>query len=75
MCRYRWVGDDLQLTHEFLGIMLGANRVSVSLSAAALQNLGYIGYNRGRITIVNRAEMEKFTCDCYSIVKGEYARN
>ena len=75
MCRDRSASDDLQLTHEFLGIMLGATRVSVSLSAAALQNLGYIKYNRGRITILDRVEMEKFTCDCYGIVKGEYARN
>lgn len=75
MCRDRSDGDELQLMHEFLGIMLGATRVSVSLSAAALQNFGYIKYNRGRITFLIRAELVEFTCACYGIVKGEYARN
>jgi CRP-like cAMP-binding protein len=74
MCRDRSVSDELKLTQEFLAIMLGANRSSVTLSAVALQSAGYIKYKRGLITITDRAGLEDFACDCYRAVKKEYDR-
>jgi len=68
-------GDKLNLTQEFLAIMLGVNRPSVSLSAISLQDLGYIRYSRGTIHIINRQALEELTCECYRIVKNEYNRN
>lgn len=68
-------GDEISLTQEFLAIMLGVNRPSVSISAGTLQNKGYIKYSRGHITVLNRQALEKLTCECYRIVKNEYNRN
>lgn len=74
LCADRSGTDELQLTQEFLAIMLGTNRVTVTMSAIALQNTGYIKYTRGRITITNHEELENFACDCYRTVKREYDR-
>ena len=47
------VGDDLNLTQEFLGQMIGVRRSSVSLVAGTLQAAGLIKYNRGHIRILD----------------------
>lgn len=74
LCRDRSETNELQLTQEFLSMMLGANRATVTMSAIALQNAGYIKYSRGQITIIDGKGLEDFTCECYKIVKTEYAR-
>lgn len=74
LCLDRSETDDLRLTQEFLAIMLGSNRATVTLSALTLQNNGYIKYSRGQITIKDRVGLEDFVCDCYQIVKDEYER-
>lgn len=67
--------DSLNLTQEFLAVMLGSNRATVTLSALTLQNIGYIKYSRGRITVTDRLGLESFACDCYQTVKTEYDRS
>jgi len=52
--------------------MLGANRKSVTLAAQALQMAGLISYRRGTIKIVDRAGLEKASCECYAIVKERF---
>lgn len=74
LCHDRVEGDKINLTQEFLSTMLGVTRTSVTLSATALQNLGYIKYSRGTINVVDRAGLEEFSCECYSVVKREYDR-
>jgi CRP-like cAMP-binding protein len=74
LCRDRAETNELQLTQEFLAIMLGTNRATVTMSAIALQSAGYIKYSRGRITIIDGKGLEDFTCECYKIVKTEYDR-
>lgn len=63
------VGDDVALTHEFLGLMLGATRPSVSVGALALQEAGLIRYRQGHIRVLNRAGLERASCECYPIVR------
>lgn len=72
LCRDRSGTDELQLTQEFLSIMLGTNRATVTMSAIALQSAGFIKYARGHIVIKDREGLEDFTCECYQIVKKEY---
>ena len=72
LCRDRSVTDELKLTQEFLSIMLGTNRATVTMAAIELQNIGYIKYSRGLITILDRYGLEDFCCDCYQTVKKEY---
>ena len=74
LCHDRVDGDNLRLTQEFLAVMLGVTRVSVTLAAQILQDQGLIRYARGSITIVDRASLEAASCDCYGIVKREYDR-
>lgn len=74
MCRDRSKNDELNLTQEFLGIMLGANRATVTLSAINLQSAGFITYSRGKIIIIDREGLENFCCECYEMVKKEYDR-
>lgn len=56
----------LLLTQEYLGVMVGALRSSVSLSASAFKQAGLIDYNRGRLEILDRAGLERRACECYA---------
>ena len=66
--------DEFQLTHEFLAVMLGVRRPTVTLIAARLQREGLIQYRRGFVRIVNRPGLEKASCECYETVKNNFAR-
>jgi sulfite reductase beta subunit-like hemoprotein len=57
------------LTHEFLAIMLGVRRASVSEAAEALQTLGAITYQRGAVAVVDRALLNAAACECYEACK------
>ena len=64
--------EDLPLTQEFLAIMLGVQRPTVTLSARLLQSAGLIAYRRGHIRISNRAGLEEVSCDCYRSLRGRF---
>jgi CRP-like cAMP-binding protein len=66
--------NELPLTHEFISQMLGVRRAGVTEAANRLQQAGLIRYHRGRISILNRQELEAASCSCYGIIKGEYSR-
>jgi CRP-like cAMP-binding protein len=74
MCHDRVLGDELKLTQEFISQMLGIRRAGVSEAAVLLQGDGLIKYSRGHITILNRAGLEEFACECYAIVRAETER-
>ena len=67
--RDRSDSDDLPLTQESLSQMLGVRRTSVSLAAANLQNAGLVKYRGGKLELIDRAALEKMTCDCYGAVR------
>jgi len=62
------------MTQELIANMLGVRREGVTGAALRLQEAGLIRYTRGHITVVNRAGLEKRTCECYAVVKKEYDR-
>lgn len=65
-CHDRIDGDTLHLTQEYLGSMLGSQRTTVNEAAQTLQKAGAIVYSRGKITIVDRAALERVACECYN---------
>lgn len=69
MCRDRSPGDELRLTQEFLALMVGTTRSSVTIAAITLQDLGYIKYSRGVIRVIDRPALIDFACDCYRVVQ------
>jgi hypothetical protein len=66
--------NNFQLTHEFLGFMLGVRRPTVSLVLGTLQKAGVIENGTKRITVVNRKSLEDVSCECYRAVKNEFDR-
>jgi CRP-like cAMP-binding protein len=67
-------GDDFHLSHEFLAVMLGSTRPTVSVVAGTLQKAGLITYRHGHITILDRKGLEAASCECYGVVKAYYDR-
>jgi CRP-like cAMP-binding protein len=66
--------DHLPLTQEFLGVMLGVRRASVTVAASALQRAGLINYKRGKIVVLDRAGLEAASCECYAMMRDAYDR-
>jgi CRP-like cAMP-binding protein len=61
--------SELELTQDFIAMMLGTHRPGVSLTAGMLQNAGLIRYSRGHITILDRQRLEASSCECYKIIR------
>ena len=57
--------DEFPLTQEFVAMMLGATRPTVTVVAGTLQRADLIAYQRGRVTIVDRRRLERASCECY----------
>ena len=66
--------DEFMMTHEFLALMLGVRRQTVSAVASDLSRRGMIVYRRGFIEIVDRVGLEGATCECYEVIRDEFAR-
>ncbi len=64
--------DTIALTHEYLAMMLGSRRSSVSTAAATLQSAGLIQYAHGEIRVVNRKGLERASCECYEVARAEF---
>ena len=69
-----YVGDQLQLTHDLMALTLGVRRAGVSVAANSFRSIGAIDYRRSSIQVVDRQSLEAIACECYQIIKGEYAR-
>jgi CRP-like cAMP-binding protein len=80
LCRWlllsldRLQSNQLVMTQELIANMLGVRREGVTEAAGQLHKAGLIRYQRGHITILDRAGLERRTCECYAVVKKEYDR-
>ncbi|WP_319560693.1 Crp/Fnr family transcriptional regulator [Marispirochaeta sp.] len=80
LCRWlllsldRLPSNELSMTQELIANMLGVRREGVTEAAGKLQKAGLIEYHRGKITVINRPGLEKRVCECYQVVKDEFAR-
>lgn len=74
MTRDRVQCDTFTLTQEFLAMMLGVRRASVTLAAGSLKRHGLILYSRGKVTVLDRSSLEQCSCECYAVTAGEFDR-
>ena len=74
MTRDRMPSGDFLLTHEFLGMMLGVRRTTVTDVMGALQKAGLVRYRRGHVTILDQQALQERACECYDISKQEFDR-
>ena len=80
LCRWlllsldRLPSNEMSMTQELIGNMLGVRRESVADAAGKLQDEGLIHYTRGHISVLDRAGLEARVCECYAGVKAEYDR-
>jgi CRP-like cAMP-binding protein len=80
LCRWllltldRLPGNELTMTQELIANMLGVRREGVTVAAGKLQENGFISYRRGHITVLDRVGLEGEVCECYDVVKKEFAR-
>jgi CRP-like cAMP-binding protein len=64
-CEDRVNSSSMALTQEEMGMMAGALRGSISLTASEFKVAGLIAYSRGHLAILDRARLERLACECY----------
>ena len=80
LCRWlllnldRLNSNSLTMTQELIANNLGVRREGVSGAAGQLQMAGLIRYRRGKISVLDRAGLERRSCECYGVVRKEYDR-
>lgn len=79
MCRWLAVmcersgNRQVKLTHEFLAHFLGVQRTSIGAIANSLQKEGIIDYSRGRIQILDLERLQLNACECFHLIRQEFA--
>ena len=66
--------ETVTLTQEYLAETLGVCRSTVTLAASALRRAGLIRYRRGTIRVLDRAGLERVSCECYRAIRSQYER-
>lgn len=80
LCRWlllsldRHSGNELLMTRKLISNMLGATEEKMEQGVSMLEYAGLIKYRHGNVLVLDRAGLEKRTCECYQVVKDEYDR-
>jgi CRP-like cAMP-binding protein len=74
MCHDRVEGDEIALTHEFMAMMIGAQRSGVTVALHILEGAAMIRSKRGRVIILDREKLEDLAGDSYGPAEAEYRR-
>ena len=62
------------LKQEFLAIMLGVQRPTVTLVMGQLQHLGLIATRYGRIRVLKRRQLQDAACECHAVIRAHFKR-
>jgi CRP-like cAMP-binding protein len=74
MCHDRTVDDELPTTHQFLSLMLGVNRTSLTAVVARFERSGFIETRRGALIVRDRPGLLVLAGASYGVPETEYAR-
>lgn len=74
MSRDRVGEDEFPLTQEFLAMMLGVRRSTVTTVAGTLQTAGLITYRHGRVRVLDPERLTEAACECYDAVRRAFTR-
>ena len=74
MCHDRVDSDEIALTHEFMGLMISADRSGVTVTLHILEGAGMIRSKRGRVIVRIRELLEDLAGDSYGVPEAEYRR-
>lgn len=72
MTEDRTGSSSFPLTQEYLAVMTGVQRTTVSHLAAGMKKAGIIDYSRGHLTIRDRPALERRACECYSQLEVQF---
>jgi CRP-like cAMP-binding protein len=64
--------DRFAVTHEFLAMLMGTTRPTISLVIENFEREGIVTVQRGAVTVVDRTKLETVSCECYRIIRGHY---
>ena len=67
-------GDDIELTHQQIGVMIGVRRASVTDALHLLEGDGVIRGRRGCVTVRDRARLREIAGENYGFAEAEYRR-
>jgi CRP-like cAMP-binding protein len=73
-CRLRTNSNELHLTQEYIAQMIGVRRAGVSGAVSRLKEHGLIEHTRGTVWIMDQAGLEAAACECFQIIRAEFAR-
>jgi CRP-like cAMP-binding protein len=65
--------DRFAVTHEFLSMLMGTTRPTISLIIENFERAGIVTVTRGAVTVRDRTKLEGIACECYQIIRAHYA--
>ena len=80
LCRWilmghdRLEGDEIEVTHNEIGVMLGVRRASVTDTLHILEGMGLIRSRRGCVTVLDRPGLRARAGETYGFAEAEYSR-
>lgn len=74
MAHDRIDGNEIELTHETLSLILGVRRPGITVALHVLEGERMIRARRGSIEIIDRTKLEKVTNGSYGLAEREYER-
>ena len=72
MCHDRVETDDVRITHEFMAMMISAQRSGVTIALHSLEGAGMIRSKRGCVTIRDREKLMELAGDSYGVPEAAY---
>ncbi|HEU4869311.1 MAG TPA: Crp/Fnr family transcriptional regulator [Pyrinomonadaceae bacterium] len=66
--------DEFPIRQEFIAMMLGVHRPTVSTAANMLQQAGLISYSRGQLRILDEQGLRNGSCECLEVIEKQFDR-